>query len=97
LSPLNFRIPLIVWEGGDGEPSDLYAAFPDRARPARDTRIARDENPQPIRNADAGNLALELLGLPPIPGSMRGLVAIPAAPSLTSAPASPDKSKAPAP
>jgi hypothetical protein len=97
LSPLNFRIPLIVWEGGDGEPSDLYAAFPDRARPARDKRIARDESPQPIRNADAGNLALELLGLPPIPGSMRGLVAIPAAPSLTSAPASPDKSKAPAP
>lgn len=97
LSPLNFRIPLLIWEGGDGEPRDLYDFHPDRARPARETRVARDANPQPLRNADAGNLALELLGLPLIPGSTRGSTLIPVLTPVPTAPGSPDKTTAAAP
>ncbi|MFM7808444.1 MAG: hypothetical protein ACKPEA_11045, partial [Planctomycetota bacterium] len=68
-APVNFTIPFLVWLGGDGEPRDLYelnAAV--RRKPAASERFAADA-PPPIRNADAGNLALSLLGLPAIPGS----------------------------
>ena len=70
--PLNFRIPFLVWLGADAPASDLIALNPDRPRPARESRVARTDPAQPIRNADAGNLALSLLGLPPIPGSTYG-------------------------
>ena len=68
-APVNFTIPFLVWLGGDGEPRDLYelnAAV--RRKPTASERFAADA-PPPIRNADAGNLALSLLGLPAIPGS----------------------------
>jgi predicted AlkP superfamily pyrophosphatase or phosphodiesterase len=97
MSPLNFRIPLLVWEGGDGESRDLYEFHQDRARPTRETRVARDANPQPLRNTDAGNLALELLGLPAIPGSTRGLTVVPIGTPVPAVSASPDKSLIPAP
>jgi len=69
--PLNFRIPFLVWRG-DAEPADLYEANPARAKPARDALIGRDDALQPIRNGDAANAALGLLGLEPIPGSFYG-------------------------
>ena len=69
--PLNFRIPFLVWLG-DGEPRDLYSVNSARAKPAREAIIGRDDTLQPIRNGDAANAALQLLGLPPIPGSFYG-------------------------
>jgi Type I phosphodiesterase / nucleotide pyrophosphatase len=65
---LNFQIPFYVM--APGVPSgDAYAAFGNRFSPDL-------ENPeykavyQPLRNGDSGNLALYLLGLPPIPESV---------------------------
>lgn len=69
-SPLNFRIPFVVWTG-DGRGGDLYALSPTRARPAASERMTATGG-SPIRNADAGNCALWLLGLPPIPTSTVG-------------------------
>lgn len=69
--PLNFRIPFLVWRGDAGA-RDLYALNPERPRPDREARVARDATRQPIRNGDAGNLALRLLGLPSIAGSRYG-------------------------
>lgn len=69
-SALNFRIPFLVWLGADTPRLDLAALNADtRARPALEEHVAREDERQPIRSADAGNLALQLLGLPAIPGS----------------------------
>lgn len=69
-SPLNFRIPFLVWLGHDTPTQDLAALNRDtRAQPALDEHVDGDAPLQPIRNMEAGNLALQLLGLPPIPGS----------------------------
>lgn len=69
-SPLNFRIPFVVWTG-DGAAADLYDLSPMRARPAASERMTAAGG-SPIRNADAGNCALWLLGLPSIPTSTVG-------------------------
>lgn len=59
---MNSVIPLGVWAAGKG-PGDLYRAFPQRwtmpglEAPGREGR-------QPLRNLDAGRIALELLRLP---------------------------------
>ena len=60
------RIPFIVWGPGASPGADLYALNPARADPGRSKEGARP----PIRNCDAGNVAMSLLGLPPIPGSV---------------------------
>lgn len=70
--PINFHIPFVVWLGDGVAQSDLLDLNPDRARLGRDEIGERDAQSQPIRNGDAANLALELLGLPPIPGSFYG-------------------------
>jgi hypothetical protein len=65
---VNYVIPFLVW-AGDRPPADLYALNPGVRR---DPSLARPEagaSPPPVRNADAANLALDLLGLPPVPGS----------------------------
>jgi hypothetical protein len=66
---VNYIIPFIVWTGDQRAAGDLYQLN-------ADTRLDPSlKNPpmsaalQPIRNADAGNLALSLLRLPAIPGS----------------------------
>ena len=69
-SPLNFRIPFVVWTG-DGAAGDLYALSPTRSRPSASERMTATGG-APIRNADAGNCALWLLGLPSIPTSTVG-------------------------
>jgi predicted AlkP superfamily pyrophosphatase or phosphodiesterase len=70
VAPINFRIPFLVWLGADVEPCDLYEINrSSRTRPPPGEREAEGALP-PIRNADAGNAALTLLGLPAIPGSV---------------------------
>jgi len=62
-------IPFMVWGPGTGSGEDLYALNPaTRVDPGGETpsEIAPD---QPIRNGDAANLALDLLGLKPVIGS----------------------------
>lgn len=66
---VDYVIPFVVWTGG-GEPLDLYAINSGTRRdPGLGRPPTRAEGLPPIRNADAGNLALALLGLPPVPGS----------------------------
>ncbi len=69
--PRDYTVPFYVWGPGIA-PGDLYALAQDlRADPGSD-QIAADAQDQPIRNGDAANLALSLLGLPPIAGSTLG-------------------------
>ncbi|MCE2881108.1 MAG: alkaline phosphatase [Planctomycetaceae bacterium] len=70
-APINFRIPLLIWSG-DRAASDLLAATPSRPRPAADTNPSVAEPAQPIRNGDAANICLSLLGLPPLPAPAYG-------------------------
>ena len=66
--PLNYTIPFYVW--GPGVPAaNLYALNEGiRADPGIEN-VGYDADPQPIRNGEAANLALQLLGLEPVPGS----------------------------
>lgn len=68
---MNFLIPFVVWLGADILPAELTAVNADRrAIVPADSYVPADAPLQPIRNAEAGNVALQLLGLPPIPGSV---------------------------
>ena len=60
---VDFSVPFLVWTGHGGEGRDLYFLNPQREEPG----ILRGDSP--IRNSDIANLALALLGLPPIEGA----------------------------
>lgn len=60
------RVPFVVW-GPGVEHGDLYAMNPTYAAPGN--RIPGLSGKQPVRNGDLANLALDLLGLGPVPGS----------------------------
>jgi hypothetical protein len=67
--PVDTSIPFFAW-GAGVDAGDLYAGNPGR----RDDPgpEAQPEDGTPIRNCEAGNLALALVGLPAIPGSVFG-------------------------
>lgn len=69
-----FRIPFFVWGKGVPAGVDLYeASLGTRVDPGTAAPVDGTDS-QPIRNGDAANLALWLLGLEPIEGSLhRGM------------------------
>jgi hypothetical protein len=67
--PENYTIPIMIWGVGVGR-GDLYALNRNSRTDPGKSRVDYAAHAQPIRNADTGNLALSLLGLGPIPGSL---------------------------
>ena len=72
----NYVIPFVAWVGDDAPHADLYEINSHVRRspgltqcPSAEVDDEAAQHAQPIRNGDAANLALSLLGLPPVPGS----------------------------
>jgi len=65
----NYTIPFFIRAPGIPPGADIYSLFANRAHPYTN-RTDYNTRPQPVRNGDASNLALKMLGLPPIPGSL---------------------------
>lgn len=65
----NYRVPFVVWGAGVAPGTDLYELNPDRVHPGTG-RPAWGRTGQPVRNAEVANLALDLLGLPVVRGSL---------------------------
>jgi hypothetical protein len=65
----DYRVPFYVWGPGVKAGADLYALNAKTRKNPGDGRPPITDAIQPIRNGEAGNLALQWLGLGPIPGS----------------------------
>jgi hypothetical protein len=64
-----YSVPFFVWGPGVPAGADLYALNAGRRQVASIYPMTTYTGLQPIRNAEANNVALQLLGLGPIPGS----------------------------
>jgi len=62
-------VPFYVWGPGVMVGADLYALNPASRLNPGTGRPNYSASPQPIRNGEAANVALKLLGLGPVPGS----------------------------
>ena len=67
--PENYTVPLFVWGAGVAPNADLYALNPNSRTDPGGGRPSYADLHQPLRNGDTANLALQLLGLGPVPGS----------------------------
>jgi hypothetical protein len=67
--PADYTIPLYVWGRGIPAGADLYALNEMSRLDPADGRPTYDVAPQPVRNGEAADLSLELLGLESVPGS----------------------------
>ncbi len=68
----DYTIPFIIWGKPVAKGVDLYRINRDRCKDPSNKRIAYGDSDQPIRNGDAANLALFVLGLPSVEGSTIG-------------------------
>lgn len=68
-NPLDFTIPFYIWGADVMAGGDLYNINPTRRTSPGPTANPPYTGPQPIRNGEAANLALAMLGLGPVPGS----------------------------
>lgn len=66
--PGNYTIPFFVWGHATEQGADIYALNSASRRDPGATRPSYD-GVQPVRNRDAASLALDLLGLPLLPGT----------------------------
>ncbi len=64
-----YAVPFFVWGPGVLAGADLYALNVGRRQVASAYPMTTYGGTQPVRNAEANNVALQLLGLGPIPGS----------------------------
>ena len=65
----HYTIPFFVWGPGVPAGANLYSLYTTTTSDPQKSRPDYNASRQPIRNGDSGNLALEMLGLPVIPGS----------------------------
>jgi hypothetical protein len=67
--PRNYTIPFYIWGPGVMPGSDLYDLNPTSRLNPGTSRPAYTSPVQPVRNGEAANVSLTLLGLGPVPGS----------------------------
>jgi len=70
--PLDYTVPFYVWGPGVMAGAPLYTLNPTTRLEPGTGRPTYDAPVQPIRNGEAANVSLKLLGLPPVPGSTIG-------------------------
>jgi hypothetical protein len=69
-NPANYTVPLYVWGPGVAAGADLYELNHSSRLDPGAGRPGHEAVSQPIRIAETANLALDILGLGPVPGSL---------------------------